>query len=155
MQSKASNKLQEPITDTTAMHREQAVKEVNQFSGFSVPEESQQINEQALAEPEKTQDLNLLIDKLLNQAAQQSSQKQLMTPIGDSAWHSYQEILSLDPANEQALAGIRNIAKTYVTWARVEIQKGNFRHAEYLFNKALEASPDDKDAISGIAELGN
>ena len=147
--------MQQALTKTATRHREQTVKEVNQFSDASVPEESQQINEQAMAKPDTTQDLNLLIDKLLNQAKQQSYKKQLMTPIEDSAWQSYQEILSLDPDNEQALAGIRNIAKTYVIWARVEIKKGNFQHADYLFNKALKAYPDYKDASLGIAKLDN
>ena len=142
-------------TPSTLPFEVDAVKEVKQISDFSAPEESQQIDEQTLAKPGKPHDLYQRINKLLIQADQQLTNKQLTTPTGDSAWQTYQEILSLDPGNEQALAGIEGIAKTYVIWARDKIKKDDFQYAENLFNKALEVSPADKDALSGLAELDN
>ena len=142
-------------TSSTLPPEADAVKEVNQISVFSIAEESQQIDEKTLAEPEKPHDLYQRINKLLIQADQQLTKKQLTTPTGDSAWQTYQEILSLEPGNEQALAGIEDIAKTYVIWARDKIKEDDFQYAENLFNKALEVSPADKDALSGLAELDN
>ena len=76
-----------------------------------------------------------------------------MTPVEDNALETYHEILSLDANNKQALIGINSITKTYVTWAWVEIQKENFQHAEFLFNKALKVSPNESDALKGLAWL--
>ena len=47
----------------------------------------------------------------------------------------------------------RDTAKIYVLRAWEEIEKGNFQQAASLFNKALEASPGDKDALTGLLWL--
>ncbi len=101
----------------------------------------------------KQDGLNQEIIRLLDQAKQQHAKKQLMTPLGDSALESYQEILKLDASNKLALAGINNIKETYLLWAREEIKRGNRQHAEYLFNRALMIAPNDKAALSGIDQL--
>ncbi len=98
---------------------------------------------------------NQRINKFFEQANQQLVKKQLMTPGEDNAWQTYQDILSLDPGNELALAGLNKISETYVMWAREEVRKENFSHAEYLFNKALKVSPDNKDALLGLSNFAN
>jgi hypothetical protein len=101
----------------------------------------------------KQVELNQDIIRLLSLADQQFEKKQLMTPLEDSAWQTYQDILRLDPDNQEAQAGINKIKKTYVTWAWIEIQKNNFRLGENLFKKVLLISKDDVDATSGLVWL--
>ncbi|MCK5830715.1 MAG: protein kinase [Methylococcales bacterium] len=93
------------------------------------------------------------INQLFVIAKQQRLKKQLMTPLDDNAWQTYQKILTMSPNSEKAFAGIKEITKTYVLWAGLEIKKGNFQLAVLLFNKALIVSPDDQKALSGLAQL--
>ena len=113
----------------------------------------QEINQQLLSRPSQSGNSDQHIARLLEQAEQQIAKKQLTTPSEDSAWQTYQKILIFDSSNEQALVGINRISQLYVLWAREEIKRNNFKHAEYLFNKALEVSPNDQNALSGITQL--
>ncbi len=130
-----------------------AIHDKKQIQEASISNDIQKINQQLLSEPPQTGNSSQHIDQLLEQAERQITKKQLMTPIEDSAWQTYQKILISYPSNEQALAGINRISQIYVLWAREEIKKNNFKHAEYLFNKALEVSPDNQNALVGISRL--
>jgi tetratricopeptide (TPR) repeat protein len=87
------------------------------------------------------------------QADRQLAEKKLMTPVDDNAWSSYKKILALDPDHQQAIEGIDRIKETYKLWARNELKKGNFKHAAFLLQKALQISPDDTDIQSILAKI--
>lgn len=150
------NKLQ-PLSGVPAQPAEQTAADEKQIPDSTTPDDLQIANKQVvnptIPEPEKSDNLKPRIDKLLDQADQQLAKKRLMTPVEDSAWQTFKEILSLDPGNERALAGIDKISQTYVLWAREEIKKDNFQNAKHLFNKALDVSPGYKDALSGLTRL--
>ena len=93
------------------------------------------------------------VTELLNKAKQQITKKQLMTPSKGNAWKTYKKILRLDPGNKQALIGINKIATIYIHRARGKLKKGNFKHAGYLFNRALVVSPRNREALSGLDQL--
>jgi tetratricopeptide (TPR) repeat protein len=93
------------------------------------------------------------VTELLNKAKQQITKKQLMTPSKGNAWKTYKEVLRLDSGNKQALIGINKIATIYIQRARGKLEKGNFKHAGYLFNKALVVSPRNREALSGLDQL--
>jgi len=134
----------------------QLIREANnqkQISNFSTSNDTQTIPNRISNESPRLDDSNQFIKQLLNQAEQQHATKQLMTPVDDNAWQTYQKILNQDPGNEQALSGINKITKTYVLWAKEEIKRNNIKHAGYLFNQALKVDPDDNEALSGIAQL--
>jgi len=90
---------------------------------------------------------------LLKRAEQQLSEKKLMTPLGDNAWSTYQEVFAVAPNHPDALAGIVKIKETYTLWARHEIKKGDYKHAEYLYRKALEISPDDPAILAALKQF--
>ena len=129
------------------------IDDETQKSKLSSDNEIQIVDKQKILAPSDSVDLSERIGELFNQAERQLAKKQLMTPVEDNALETYHEILSLDANNKQALIGINSITKTYVTWAWVEIQKENFQHAEFLFNKALKVSPNESDALKGLAWL--
>ena len=93
------------------------------------------------------------IQGLLSVAEQQLDDKKLMTPVNDSAWTTYNKILTIEPNNQEANSGINKIRDTYILWARHEIKKGNPKHATFLFKKALEISPGDPEILSAIITL--
>ncbi len=129
------------------------------ISGLDWLANEKQQNQQQSSQPpiesssENQTSNNAVIAKLLKKARQQFSKKQLINPAKDNAWITYKKILSLDPDNKQALAGIDNITKTYVKWGKEEIVKGNYKRAGHFFNKALEVSPGDSDALAELAWL--
>ncbi len=93
------------------------------------------------------------IQELLSVAEQQLDDKNLMTPVSNSAWTTYNKILTIEPNNQEANSGINKIRDTYILWARHEIKKGNPKHATFLFKKALEISPGDAEILSAIITL--
>ena len=92
-----------------------------------------------------------LIDELLNLAQQQLKQKQLTTPAEDNAWDTYHQILDIVPEHKQATAGIKKIKAIYMRWAKFEIVKGDLKHAELLYRKILEISPNDSEVQETLA----
>lgn len=103
---------------------------------------------QLLAEPDG-------IPALLTLAQLRVSEKNLTTPKNNNALSIYKLILSRNSEHKEALAGIKNIKNKYLMWAKHEIKQGNFRHAEYLYTKALEVSPSDPEALSDLQQLKN
>ena len=130
----------------------QLIRKANNKS-FSTSSDKQTPPDTVSDQSVKSGNFNQFITQLLNQAEQQHAKKQLTTPDGDNAWQTYQDILNLDPDNNQALLGINKITKTYVLWAREEIKRDNLQHAEFLFGKALKVNPNDNEAFSGFAQL--
>ncbi|MCK5828682.1 MAG: hypothetical protein KAH20_00075 [Methylococcales bacterium] len=110
---------------------------------------------------ELNNDLYKLLDKpngipeLLSLAQQRITEKNLTTPANNNALSIFKLILSRFPDNKQALTGVKTIKNKYLTWAKHEIKKGNFQHAEYLYTKALEVSPSDPEAQSDLDQLRN
>ncbi len=125
----------------------QALRDINQKQ-LPVKTIDAPVAKIALTEEEKDR-----IQKLLLKAKTQLDSKKLMTPVKDSAWSTYKEILALDPDHRQAISGIDKIKETYLSWAKHEIRKGNNKHAIFLFGKALEISPDDSGVLSDLANI--
>ena len=93
------------------------------------------------------------ISKLLIIADRQIERKNLTKPVNNSALSIYKVILDRYPNHIQSILGIKKIKNKYLAWARHEIKKGDFRHAEFLYSKALEVAPSDPEILSNIDRL--
>ena len=80
----------------------------------------------------------------------QYNAKRLTTPKGDSAYDTYAEILIMDPGNQRAIDGIKELKQRYIQWADYAAKQGDTEHAGYLYKKALSIEPDDKKLESFI-----
>ena len=161
----AHNKKQIPITPPNLQNTQKNTKpEKEEFKVVAstktpIPSPPLELNnsqktiKQAPTKPVKQKNFVQLMVKLFFLADQQVAKKQLLTPIADCAWQTYQEILIWDPGNKKALTGIDDIAKTYVYWAKKEIKRKKFQQAKNFFRKALKVTPNNKAALSGIAKL--
>ncbi|HXH86865.1 MAG TPA: hypothetical protein VNI35_08545, partial [Nitrospira sp.] len=78
---------------------------------------------------------------LLDQAEDQVAKLALTTPKRDNAYETYQLILSLQPNNGAALAGIEQIGVKYVDLAKQAAAKGNVLKARQYAAKAAELAP--------------
>lgn len=94
-----------------------------------------------------------LVHKFLQRAEQQLTDKKLMTPAEDNAWATYKKILEISPDNEQAHLGILKIKKTYINWAKTEMNNENTELAVSFLKKALDISPDDTEIIDALRHL--
>ncbi|MGI9293456.1 MAG: protein kinase domain-containing protein [Pseudomonadales bacterium] len=63
------------------------------------------------------------IQKLLQLAQTQISQRKLNTPANDNAVHSLQQVLVLEPAHPQAIKGLKQVADVYESLAREQLAR--------------------------------
>lgn len=93
------------------------------------------------------------IDELVKLAHQQIEDKKLTTPPKDNAFDTFKLILEFQPNNKAALAGIEKIKNRYQTWAQLDINEGKIKRAKYFLSRAIEISPDDKEAKQLLSSL--
>jgi tetratricopeptide (TPR) repeat protein len=91
------------------------------------------------------QDKQLQIARLLDEARQDFKALRLTTPPKDNALEKYQQILALDPDNQEAREGIRALADKYVELAFREVRLRRINRAVRYLEKALSLSPEAKN----------
>ncbi|MDX1575768.1 MAG: hypothetical protein R3285_06220, partial [Kiloniellales bacterium] len=100
--------------------------------------------EPAVEEPrEPTYSDEREISLLLEHAEDQMAKLALTTPEGDNAYETYQMILSLQPDNPAALAGIERIGVKYVELAARAAAKGDSVKARRYADKAADLAPEN------------
>jgi uncharacterized membrane protein YgcG len=82
------------------------------------------------------------VSLLLAHAESQVANLALTTPEGDNAYETYRLILSLQPNNEAALAGIEQIGVEYAGLAEQAAAKGDFLKARHYAAKAADLAPE-------------
>ena len=93
------------------------------------------------------------IQQLLATAAEHLQQKRLTSPRAGNAYLTYQQVLELDPENEAALAGIEDIANTYLLWARSNNSRGNLDKSLRYTDRGLSVAPTNSELIQLRAEV--
>jgi tetratricopeptide (TPR) repeat protein len=93
------------------------------------------------------------IAEALRRAEQAVAELRLTTPESDSAMFHYQQVLSLDPENATARAGVRNIVLRYVSLADSAAASGNRSQAATYLERAASISPNDPEVIAARARL--
>lgn len=91
--------------------------------------------------------------QLLARADEQLARLALTTPAGDNAYETYQRILTVQPDNPAALAGIQSVGVKYVELAERARAGGRIERARRYADKALELAPDHPDAQAVDAAL--
>jgi len=91
---------------------------------------------------EKTADGEDNIQQQLALADSSIKELRLTTPQGNNAYEQYQQVLAIDPGNEQANAGIHTISDKYVALAYGAIKANNTDRARLYISKAGEIWPE-------------
>ena len=91
------------------------------------------------------------ISELLKLAAADLKANRLATPASGNALARYQEALTLDPTNDEAIQGIATVASRYVDFASGAIDKRDFDSArDYIARaRSLDASSAKVKRLSG------
>ena len=83
------------------------------------------------------------LESLLEQADSYFYAQQFTTPPDANAYDFYREVLELDPENAHALQRIRQMMKTYKSWADAAYSRREFGKAKIFYQRYLFLSPED------------
>jgi hypothetical protein len=86
--------------------------------------------------PKRIETIDDGITRLLEEAQTAFDENRLTTPPEHSAYQRYLDVLSSEPANEKALAGINTIVEQYLSWALNQAEIGHYRRAREYVDKA-------------------
>jgi len=84
------------------------------------------------------------IGELLRAAATDVEALRLTVPAGDNAFVRYQQVLSMEPDNEDAVRGLEVIVIRYVTLANTASSNGELDKAKQYLDSASGVLPEDK-----------
>jgi serine/threonine protein kinase len=84
------------------------------------------------------------IGELLRSAAADVEALRLTAPAGDNAFERYQQVLALEPGNEDATRGLEVIVIRYVTLANTALSNGELDKAARFLDSASGVLPADK-----------
>jgi serine/threonine-protein kinase PpkA len=93
------------------------------------------------------------IDQWLQAADQALHEYRLTTPRNDNAYAYYRKVIELDPAHEQARAGITRIAERYAAMARRELNRKNRRLSRLYVRRGIDVQSDHSELLALRAEL--
>jgi tetratricopeptide (TPR) repeat protein len=93
------------------------------------------------------------VSQLLSLAQGQVANLALTIPEGDNAYETYRLILSLQPNNEAALAGIEQIGVEYAGLAEQAGARGTIEQARRYADKAVALAPNHPDVLAMEAAL--
>ncbi len=81
------------------------------------------------------------LDWLLEKAQAAMQARRLTTPKNDSAAEYYNQVLQLDPQNDAAAAGKKEITDTYVRWGHAALKRGQLQRARTFRDRAESVIP--------------
>jgi len=96
---------------------------------------------------------NMLLADMLYAARTAYDGNRLMSPVNDNAYDRYLEVLQLDPGNEVAMQGIRDIVQRYIELADAATLLGKFPEAAGLLNRAASLDPGHEQLTAARERL--
>jgi len=84
------------------------------------------------------------IGELVRAAAADVDALRLTAPVGNNAFERYQQVLIMEPGNENAARGLEVIVIRYVTLANTAMSHGELDKAKRYLDSASGVSPEDK-----------
>jgi len=101
------------------------------------------------------------VDYYLLKAKVAMDADKLTTPMEDNAYLYYQEVIRLDPAHEEALQGLAEIAIRHADLAEEAIKRFQYVKAEHYVSEGLRVQPDNprlvalRERTNGLKDVPN
>ena len=95
------------------------------------------------------------INDYLDTAQLYLSMGYLASPPGDSALDQYQKVLEIDPTNQTAIEGKKDIAKRYLTMAKQKYKNGELEESMMLAKTGLIVEPENQDLLDLQLKIHN
>ena len=147
-----SEEEQPPVTTASVLTAPiaEAVEQGGTTQEEQLPVTTASVQTAPVAEAEEqsgtTQDKT--IEKLLTQGQQAVDEYQLVTPDGDNAYDYFRAVLKLDPASEDAHAGIQEIIDLYIIFTRKAVDLLEYDRAERYLERGLSIQPDNSELLA-------
>ncbi len=93
------------------------------------------------------------LEELIASAKAAMRDYRLTHPAGNSSYDYYQQILEIDPDNQEALEGINSLIEIYVELSRKQLGEGNLRVASVYFDRGMALDPANVNLISVGTEI--
>ncbi len=96
------------------------------------------------------------VERLLEVCEMHFAADRLTTGVGGTAVGCYREVQALDPANGEAVEGLRRVFGKYAGWARTALERGDAARARGHVSKLRELKPESPEVSeleAGIARL--
>jgi serine/threonine-protein kinase PpkA len=103
------------------------------------------VEEAAVVEEPAEPDHSEAIAALLSEAEALLASRRLRKPANDNAYMKYQQVLELEPDNDQALAGLVQIANIYFAMTERAIAAENFDNARAYLMEARVVAPSSPE----------
>lgn len=102
-----------------------------------------------------TGDKRSRIQQLLQQASAALEDYRLTIPEQQSAYTYYRQVLALDPDNEAARRGMRQVVQRYVWLSRRSLELGDYEHVEQYTERGLRLDADNEElrAIQRLLDI--
>ncbi len=81
------------------------------------------------------------IQELLTNGQESIKKYHLTSPRKDNALYYFRQILEIDPENEEAKEGIKQIVTTYILLAKAKMSKEKYKDAQKFITKGLSLDP--------------
>ena len=133
--------------EVSAVQQSQAEreKETNTPLQLEQPEQARVVNQVRYDEP-SPQQRQIII--LLDRAERALEGHRLTRPVDDSALSYYQKVLEIEPDNNVAQDGIRQVAEKYSEFAEKRLAEGNIIDAEVNVQRGLTVYPQSGRLLS-------
>ena len=95
------------------------------------------------------------IQQLLSSADAAMRQNRLTTPADDNAFDLYKLVLTLNPSNTLAIAGINRIVERYLAWALDHAERSNLKKARYFVSLADSIDPNHPNIKPVVNKINN
>lgn len=96
---------------------------------------------------------SMMLADILYAARTAYEDNRLMSPANDNAYDRFIEVLQLDPGNEVAMQGIRDIVQRYIELADADTALGKFSEAASLLDRAASLDPERAELAGARARL--
>lgn len=107
--------------------------------------------ERAVVEPPRSSEL----EQLLRAAAAAIAESRLTLPPENNAYEYFMAVLSEEPHNRRARAGLAKIVARYRELAQGKLEDGKLREAQRLVKRGLKVVADDSDLLALQADIDN
>ena len=94
------------------------------------------------------------VTRLLDAAEDDLKARRLTSPAGNNAWDRYQQVLELQPTNEDAIKGMERVIESYMELFGSALEQEDFDKADTYLGRIRELHPDSPVLEEGAKRIG-
>jgi serine/threonine-protein kinase PpkA len=93
------------------------------------------------------------LEQLLASAKSAMQEYRLTHPAGNSSYDYYQKVLEIEPDNQEAFEGIKNLTEIYIALSRKQLDQRNLKVASVYYDRGIALDPGNLSLMSIGTEI--